>query len=433
MSKPWDIIKVLESDNSRLFKEDHLSRYIVKDQTLYNPMLVKGLVYGLDSMITFGIADIPEASYDSNNSKGLLDTDFYVLADKLKNRELTGHAARDAIIVAMQIATAEQWNGWYRRILLKDFRAGFGINTVNKVAKGTVPVFQCMLAHSGDNNPKKITGEVVVEYKYDGVRAVVIVQNDTAVIYSRNGKLLTNFPHIEKAFSKKIFNDLVFDGEVMSADFQSLMKQIHRKEGAQTEDAYFALFDFLPIAEFREGKSTLPITLRKAQLNILSKQFDDSIRLVDYQLMDLNEPDGVVKFEAMNKEAIEKGYEGIMVKPQDGLYECKRSYGWLKMKPYIELTLTVVDMEEGTGKNVGLLGALVCEGSDEGKDFSVNVGTGLSDADRKLFWEQKDAVIGQLVEIRADSISLSQTSEDLYSLRFPRFKTFRGFEPGEKL
>jgi len=431
MNNPWDIIKVLESDNSRLFKEDYLSRYIVKDHTLYNPMLVKGLVYGLDSMITFGVADIPESVSDGTGQIG--GTDFYVLADKLKNRELTGHAARDAIIAAMQTATSEQWNGWYRRILLKDFRAGFGINTVNKVAKGTVPVFKCMLAHSGDNKPKKITGDVVVEYKYDGVRAIVIVQNDTAVMYSRNGKLLTNFPHIEKAFSKKIFNDLVFDGEVMSEDFQALMKQIHRKEGAQTEDAYFALFDFLPLDEFREGKGTLPLIKRKELLKGFgnSEYFDDCIIVTKYDVLNI-EDDGD-KFKGINNTAIEEGYEGIMVKPINGLYECKRSYGWLKMKPYIELTLTVVDMEEGTGKNVGLLGALVCEGRDEGKDFSVNVGTGLSDADRKLFWEQKNAVIGQLVEIRADSISLSQTSDDLYSLRFPRFKTFRGFEPGEKL
>jgi DNA ligase-1 len=422
--EPWKIIQLLERDNSRLYKEDTL------DDFFNTEGLVKGLNYCLDNMITFGVADIPKSVSDGS---GLSADEFYDLADQLKNRELTGHAARDAITEVMLIATSEQWNDWYRRILLKDFRAGFGVSTVNNVRKGTIPVFKCMLAHSGDKNPKKIKGEVVVEYKYDGVRAIVIVQNDTAVMYSRNGKLLTNFPHIEKAFSKKIFNDLVFDGEVMSEDFQALMKQIHRKENAQTEDAYFALFDFLPLAEFKEGKGTLPITTRKAHLNILSGQFNHHIRLVDYQLMDLNEPDGAVRFEAMNKEAIEKGYEGIMVKPQDGLYECKRSYGWLKMKPYIELTLTVVDMEEGTGKNVGLLGALVCEGRDEGKNFSVNVGTGLSDADRKLFWEQKNAVIGQLVEIRADSISLSQTSEDLYSLRFPRFKTFRGFEPGEKL
>ena len=424
MNNPWDIIQLLERDNSRLYKEDTL------DDFFNTEGLVKGLNYCLDNMITFGVADIPESVSDG---PGLSADEFYDLADQLKNRELTGHAARDAITEVMQTATSEQWNGWYRRILLKDFRAGFGINTVNKVAKGTIPVFKCMLAHSGDNKPKKITGDVVVEYKYDGVRAIVIVQNDTAVMYSRNGKLLTNFPHIEKAFSKKIFNDLVFDGEVMSEDFQALMKQIHRKEGAQTEDAYFALFDFLPLDEFREGKGTLPLIKRKELLKGFgnSEYFNDCIIVTKYDV--LNIEDDSDKFKGINNKAIEEGYEGIMVKPINGLYECKRSYGWLKMKPYIELTLTVVDMEEGTGKNVGLLGALVCEGRDEGKDFSVNVGTGLSDADRKLFWEQKNAVIGQLVEIRADSISLSQTSDDLYSLRFPRFKTFRGFEPGEKL
>ena len=421
---PWKLIQLLERDNSRLYKEDMLSQYIDDEG------LVKGLLYCLDNMITFGVADVPTSQTDG---PGLLPEDFYILADQLKNRELTGHAARDAIVVAREAATNEQWNDWYRRILIKDLRCGVSLKTVNNVRKNTIPVFTCMLAHSGDNNPKKITGDCIVEYKYDGVRAIIIVQNGNAVIYSRNGKLLTNFPHIEKAFSKKIFNDLVFDGEVMSKDFQSLMKQVHRKEGAQTEDAYFALFDFLPLTEFREGKGTLPLIKRKELLKGFgnSEYFDDCIVVTKYNV--LNIKDDGDKFKRINNTAIEEGYEGIMVKPINGLYECKRSYGWLKMKPYIELTLTVVDMEEGTGKNVGLLGALVCEGRDEGKDFSVNVGTGLSDADRKLFWEQKDAVIGQLVEIRADSISLSQTSEDLYSLRFPRFKTFRGFKPGEKL
>ena len=422
--EPWKIIQLLERDNSRLYKEDTL------DDFFNTEGLVKGLNYCLNNMITFGVADIPKSV---SNGSGLSADEFYDLADQLKNRELTGHAARDAITEAMLIATSEQWNDWYRRILIKDLRCGVSLKTVNNVRKNTIPVFTCMLAHSGDNNPKKITGDCVVEYKYDGVRAIIIVQNSNAVIYSRNGKLLTNFPHIEKAFSKKIFDDLVFDGEVMSKDFQSLMKQVHRKEGAQTEDAYFALFDFLPLDEFQTGSGTLPLIKRKELLKGFgnSEYFNDCIIVTKYDVLNI-EDDGD-KFKGINNKAIEEGYEGIMVKPINGLYECKRSYGWLKMKPYIELTLTVVDMEEGTGKNVGLLGALVCEGRDEGKDFSVNVGTGLSDADRKLFWEQKNAVIGQLVEIRADSISLSQTSDDLYSLRFPRFKTFRGFEPGEKL
>ena len=103
------------------------------------------------------------------------------------------------------------------------------------------------------------------------------------------------------------------------------------------------------------------------------------------------------------------------------------------MKPYMEVTLKVIDIEEGTGKNEGSTGALVCEGTDEGKFLKVNVGTGLSDDLRDSIWNNADAVLSQLIEVRADAITISQDSEDEYSLRFPRFKCFRGFEPGEKL
>ena len=419
----WEIIQLLERDNSRLYKEDVLSHYIDDEG------LVKGLLYCLDNMITFGVADIP---YSDTQGEGITADEFYHLADQLRNRELTGNAARDAILSLSLQATIDQWNDWYRRILIKDLRCGVSLKTVNNVKKGTIPVFTCMLAHSGDNNPKKITGDCVVEYKYDGVRAIIIVENANATIYSRNGKLLSNFPHIEEAFSNKIFDDLVFDGEVMSADFQTLMKQVHRKEGAQTEDAYFALFDFLPLDEFKTAKSSLPLTKRKELLKGFeeSEYFKDCIVVTDYTV--LNIEDDADKFKAINNTAIEKGYEGIMVKPVNGYYECKRSYGWLKMKPYIEVTLTVTDIEEGTGKNEGSTGALVCEGTDEGKRIKVNVGTGLSDVNRDDIWNNSDAVLGQLVEVRADAITISQDGDD-YSLRFPRFKCFRGFEPGEKL
>ena len=103
------------------------------------------------------------------------------------------------------------------------------------------------------------------------------------------------------------------------------------------------------------------------------------------------------------------------------------------MKPFIEVTLEVVALEEGTGKNEGLLGALVVEGEDDGKYFKLNVGSGLTDENREQIWANQDAVIGQLVEIRADAATQSQDSDDVWSLRFPRFKTFRGFELGEKL
>jgi len=113
------------------------------------------------------------------------------------------------------------------------------------------------------------------------------------------------------------------------------------------------------------------------------------------------------------------------------MYECKRSHSWLKAKPFIEVTLEVTAVEEGTGRNQGKLGALVCTGKDDGKDIRVNVGSGFTDDNRSQFWDARNDVIGNLVEVRADAVT--QNQDGTYSLRFPRFKTFRGFKPGEKL
>ena len=67
------------------------------------------------------------------------------------------------------------------RILIKDLRCGVSEKTVNNVAKKmkldySVPVFSCMLAHDGAKHPKKIKGNCLVEYKYDGVRVIAIVK-----------------------------------------------------------------------------------------------------------------------------------------------------------------------------------------------------------------------------------------------------------------
>ena len=424
---PWNIIQELESDNSSLFKQS-----VLKDN-IDNAEFIKGSTMCLDPLVTFGVKQVPEKK--DPTGEGLPFEDFEKLVMGLQSRYLTGHAARDAILVAMAKATQEEWNDWYRRILIKDLRCGTGAKLINKVKKGTIPLFECMLAHDGAKHPKKITGECMVEYKYDGVRVIAIVQNGSATLHSRNGKILANFPHIEEALSKPEFEGLVFDGEVMSEDFQSLMKQVHRKEGAQTEDAYLAVFDMLTLAEFKAGGTTKNAEVRRARLIELdhANLLPNSIRIVDAYSVNFDTDEGKAEFDKLNKTALAEGYEGLMIKPIDQGYKCKRSHAWLKVKPFIEVTLSVVDVEEGTGKNAGMLGALVVEGEDDGKFFQLNVGSGLTDDMRKDVWAVKDSVIGQLVEIRADAATQSQDSEDVWSLRFPRFKTFRGFEVGEKL
>jgi DNA ligase-1 len=224
---------------------------------------------------------------------------------------------------------------------------------------------------------------------------------------------------------------MVFDGEIMSDDFQTLMREIHRKGGAKTDDAVLNLFDCLTLEQFKEGGSSDDLIKRKEKL--LSFNYGPNVSVVQFVKMNLDEEDGQKQFADYNKLCIDKGFEGIMVKPIAGIYECKRSSLWLKVKPFIEVSLKVIDTEEGTGRNAGKLGALIVEGTDMDKFIKTNVGSGLTDTDREIFWKNKAKLIGQIVEVRADAITQNQDTKDEWSLRFPRFLRFRGFEAGEKL
>jgi DNA ligase-1 len=156
-----------------------------------------------------------------------------------------------------------------------------------------------------------------------------------------------------------------------------------------------------------------------------------NVTVVGQELVDLNSFVGQARFKQINQDAVDGGYEGIMIKDPEAVYECKRSVSWLKLKPFIEVSLEVVDVEEGTGRNQGRLGALVCSGQDDGRDIVVNCGSGFSDSDRGIFWNSRGQLVGQVVEVRADAVT--QNQDGTYSLRFPRFLQFRGFEPGEKI
>lgn len=120
-----------------------------------------------------------------------------------------------------------------------------------------------------------------------------------------------------------------------------------------------------------------------------------------------------------------------MIKDVTAPYVTKRDEAWLKLKPALTVDLVVVGLEEGTGRNEGRLGALVCEGEDDGRLIRVNVGSGFSDTDRDEFWRDSETVVDMVAEVQADSIT--QNQDGTYSLRFPRFVRFRGFEAGEKL
>ena len=426
----YQVISSLEDHPSRLNKE------AIIEAQLDNTELFEGFNLALSPFITFGVKKVP--TFIGTDGQGLPWEAFKELCHLLATRQLTGDDARSAIELALSASTEKQWNGWYRRILIKDLRCGVSEKTVNKIKKNAVPLFECMLAHDGANHEKKVVGKKLLEPKLDGVRVVTIIDAvaKTATMYSRNGKVLENFGHITSSIEANINlfeRSIVIDGEVVSSSFQALMKQVHRKSNADAGDARLMAFDILPLSEFQNGKSVLGQKRRSNLLRSMKATLDKvgGIDIIPQKEVDLGSYVGELEFKQYNLDAIEAGFEGILVKDLDAIYESKRSASWLKMKPFIEVSLEVTDVEEGTGKNEGRLGALVCSGVDDGKTIVVNVGSGFSDDLRTEFWSSRASLPRQIVEVRADAVT--QNQDGTYSLRFPRFLSFRGFKVGEKI
>ena len=434
---PVEVIKSLEADNSRLAKE----AIIRQEADCANKEFFSGVRLALDPLITFGVKKVAEQK--GPGGPGLDWTTFTQALDGFRSREVTGNAAQEVLDALMETATADQWNYWYRRILIKDLRCGVSEKTVNNVVKKdypsyVIPVFTCQLAHDSANHEKKVVGKKQIEVKLDGVRVIAILHKDKRPeVFSRNGKQFHNFEHIVDQLEKAkdiLDTDMVLDGEVMSSSFQDLMKQVHRKTNVQSDDAVFHVFDMLTLEDFLKGGAPVPQYVRSN----LTKSFIEenqeklpNVQCLSWEDVDLDTEEGQTRFKDINKQAIDGGYEGIMIKDPEAGYECKRSHAWLKLKPFIEVTLEVVDVEEGTGRNAGRLGAFICEGVDDGRSISVNCGSGFTDSDRDSFWSDKGEIVGRLVEVRADAIT--QNQDGSYSLRFPRYLRFRGLQVGEKL
>ena len=441
-------IKQLNEDNGRLHKEDVLKQALTAAKlgnTVSNNFL-HGLRLCYNPYVTFGVKQIPE-------SVGIVDAEnpydeFFELLNKLISRSLSGHAARDAIQELSEQFDSDEWNLFLAPILRRDMRSGISSTTVNKICKGTdyeIPIFSCQLATNCENRPE-MKGVKRLEPKLDGVRVLLVVNildsGIYATCYSRNGKVFENFKHIEDQVLENIMELLsardkvsilgsnitggfVFDGEVVGNSFQELMRQARRKENVAAEDSVFHIFDIIPISDFSRGHWNAQLSKRISLLEAMQPAIDKmpNVELLPHLQVDLDDHEGRSVFERYCREMVDAGYEGVMIKDLDAPYICKRSTSWMKYKPTITVDLEVIGLEEGTGRNKGRLGALVCNGVDDGKEITVNVGSGFSDGERDSLWEDRNLVVGRTVEILCDVIT--QNQDGTYSLRFPRFVRFR--------
>lgn len=441
-----DWIRDLESSDSRIHKERVIEKALMaaKLGSTNAQCFLFNCYLAYNPFFVYHVQQVPE-------SEGLTDRPnpwphFWALCENLRTRGVTGNRARDAIEDTMSMFDSEEWNGLCRRVLIKDLRCGISEKTLNKVLGRTdwrIPVFSCQLAQDSTDHPSKMQGEKRLECKLDGVRVLAVVTGGGVTLYSRNGKELTNFPQIADAISenRRCFQHahtsggrFVLDGEIVGQSFQALMRQAHRKSNARTQDMVYHIFDIIPLDDFERGYWNAQQyrridTLERSQQAIESQT--NCVRIMPGITVNLDTAEGQDVMRRFASDAVDQGYEGIMIKDLGAPYECRRSSFWMKWKPTITVDLTIVGFEEGTGRNQGRLGAMICEGEDAGRRIRVNVGSGLSDQDREDYWNNRDNLVNHVVEIQADAVT--QNQDGTYSLRFPRFVRFRGFDAEEKL
>ena len=86
------------------------------------------------------------------------------------------------------------------------------------------------------------------------------------------------------------------------------------------------------------------------------------------------------------------------------------------------MDLPVVAVVEGEGRLKGTLGALVVQY----KENTVNVGSGFDDATRRSLWNQRDELIGRIMEVKYKEISKDKKT-GLESLQFPIYMGMREY------
>lgn len=386
---------------------------------LYNPYILTGIA---------GKKLLKFANFTSDKVKqfnGLDEAIDYIVKNNSGRDE-------DVQAIANFINTFDPYIGspvhdFLQDLFTKSYKCGITASTINKVfGKNFIPKFEVQLAKKFEDEQHKITGNFGVSLKLDGIRCVAINDEDGVTFFTRQGIPIEGLIELERCF-RDLPKGMVYDGELLlrnplnlpSDELFRLTQKRVRKDGTK-KDVRFIMFDMLPKEEFLEGKSKKTWEERTSEMNRMLNYYDDG----QFDLLIETVPvyyvgnDKTIIFKLLDA-VISQGYEGLMVNNAKGFYVTKRTDNLLKVKKMHTVDLKIIDVEEGTGKNVGKLGALVVDY----KGFRCGVGSGFTDVQREQFWAERDDLIGKIVEIQYFEESTNQDGG--VSLRFPVFKQIR--------
>lgn len=346
-------------------------------------------------------------------------TQMFELLNDIIDREVTGYAA------VLRVETfAVQHGDLIKLIVNRNLRCGVSATLFNKVKPGTIKQFKVQLAK--EIPITEVDFPVIAQIKYDGVRLITISRDSQVTFFTRNGKEV-NLPILREQLESLPYTGWILDGEIVigegkQADRTSVSGMINSAiHGGivQEELLEYFIFDGMPLDEWDDAKCKEDYAHRcKYVAAFMGLIANTGAYMKEALTVEVEDAENAMYF----YEAVMKmGYEGLILKSLSHKYTFKRSKDWVKVKDIKTADLQCKLAIEGNGKYAGMLGALLCTGEVEGREVSVKVGSGLTDADRELEFE---TYVGKTIEIKYNSI-IQDSNTGKYSLFLPRFIRIR--------
>jgi len=299
------------------------------------------------------------------------------------------------------------------------------------------------MAYSIDEALRAHKGKTGLEFKYDGIRVQIHIQNNKVKVYTRRLNEITE--HVPDLVEKvkwgiRRVNNVVLDAEALAlvngkpVPFQMLVRRVQRQRDIYKylKNLPFDLYVFDILYLNDRLLVDLPYIERWKELeNIVESKLLATRTIVD----------NVDEGEKFYKMSISSGHEGVMAKKLDGKYmPGSRKKLWLKIKEADTIDCVIIAAEWGHGRRRGWLSDYYLGVIDEESGEYVCVGKtfkGLTDAEfeqmtKKLLElkisEKGYVVIVQpkiVVEVAYSEIQKSPKYKSGYALRFARITRIR--------
>lgn len=305
-------------------------------------------------------------------------------------------------------------------LLTKSLKLGCSVKSVNAAIPGLIEEWEVQLGSPEKELKLKPREKFFLSQKLNGNRCSWYHSQ----LKSRQNKVFTGMQHIIDDIESLGLSDMFLDGELIrkntdgvsdSENFQ-IGTGIINSDAEEKTEIKFVIFDMFPASEFPSKKPTDPYSVRKQNLLKLKEEISsDNIEVVT-MVYEGNNPGEI---QTWLEYAESNDWEGLMLN-KDTPYECKRTKNLIKIKRFKTVDLVITDLEEGTGRLTGTLGALVVSY----KGNTVRVGSGFTDEQRKEIWTNKDDYTGKIAEVKYKEETVDKKTKRP-SLQFPVFVTIR--------